>query len=132
MYSCSRRSFPDDFDDTEFPCPFDVDDDDVIDPGSRVAVKSLRIQFENLNEDVCPTYLDEYTKKIQKSNDMSCPHHFQLGCNNEWLAKNERWPICGRWKDLVESDVYDENRRVATMLEVANAKSCSWFNPKKG
>ncbi|KAM1157374.1 hypothetical protein ACFX1X_028295 [Malus domestica] len=25
----------------------------------------------------------------------TCPHHFQFGCNNEWLAKNERWPICG-------------------------------------
>ncbi|CAN6698973.1 unnamed protein product [Malus baccata var. baccata] len=49
----------------------------------------------------------------------TCPHHFQFGCNNEW-------------KDLEESDVYDENSRVATMLEVANAKSCSWFNPKKG
>ncbi|CAN6567628.1 unnamed protein product [Malus baccata var. baccata] len=33
--SSSSRSFPDDFDDTEFPCPFDVDDDDVTDPGSR-------------------------------------------------------------------------------------------------
>ncbi|KAM1056971.1 hypothetical protein ACFX13_031072 [Malus domestica] len=71
------------------------------------------------------------TPKKSKSQ-TTCPHHFQLGCNNEWLAKNERWPICGRWKDLEESDVYDENRRVATMLEVANAKSCSWFNPKKG
>ncbi|KAF5745154.1 autophagy-related protein 13-like [Tripterygium wilfordii] len=29
------RSFQDDFDDPEFPCPFDVEDDDVTDPGSR-------------------------------------------------------------------------------------------------
>ncbi|KAH0969638.1 hypothetical protein GBA52_028490 [Prunus armeniaca] len=26
--------FPDDFDDSDFPCPFDVDDEDVTDPGS--------------------------------------------------------------------------------------------------
>ncbi|KAK4773799.1 hypothetical protein SAY87_028818 [Trapa incisa] len=32
---CSSRSFHDDFDDSEFSCPFDVDDDDIIDPGSR-------------------------------------------------------------------------------------------------
>lgn len=30
----SSRSFPDDFDD-EFPCPFDVEDVDVTEPGSR-------------------------------------------------------------------------------------------------
>ncbi|XP_004306587.1 PREDICTED: autophagy-related protein 13 [Fragaria vesca subsp. vesca] len=30
----STRSFPDDFDDSEYPCPFDYDDD-VTDPGSR-------------------------------------------------------------------------------------------------
>ncbi|CAB4283657.1 unnamed protein product [Prunus armeniaca] len=33
--SSSSRSFPDDFDDSDFPCPFDVDDEDVTDPGSR-------------------------------------------------------------------------------------------------
>lgn len=32
---CSSRSFHDDFDELEFSCPFDVDDDDIIDPGSR-------------------------------------------------------------------------------------------------
>ncbi|XVF17058.1 hypothetical protein REPUB_Repub10bG0084400 [Reevesia pubescens] len=31
----SSRSLQDDFDDSEFPCPFDVDDDDMTDPGSR-------------------------------------------------------------------------------------------------
>ncbi|GKU95127.1 hypothetical protein SLEP1_g8527 [Rubroshorea leprosula] len=31
----SSRSFQDDFDDTEFPCPFDVEDDDSMDPSSR-------------------------------------------------------------------------------------------------
>ncbi|KAK9991253.1 hypothetical protein SO802_026238 [Lithocarpus litseifolius] len=31
----SSRSLPDDFDDPEFDCPFDVDDDDMTDPGSR-------------------------------------------------------------------------------------------------
>lgn len=30
----STRSFPDDFDDFEYPCPFDYDDD-ITDPGSR-------------------------------------------------------------------------------------------------
>ncbi|KAJ4829787.1 hypothetical protein Tsubulata_040859 [Turnera subulata] len=29
------RSFPDDYDDSEFPCPFDVEDDDMTDQGSR-------------------------------------------------------------------------------------------------
>ncbi|XP_043805392.1 autophagy-related protein 13b isoform X2 [Manihot esculenta] len=29
------RSFPDDFDDPDFPCPFDVEDDDMTDPSSR-------------------------------------------------------------------------------------------------
>lgn len=33
--SSSSRSFPDDLDDSDFPCPFDVDDEDVTDPGSR-------------------------------------------------------------------------------------------------
>ncbi|OMO55850.1 Autophagy-related protein 13 [Corchorus capsularis] len=31
----SSRSLQDEFDDSEFPCPFDVEDDDVTDPGSR-------------------------------------------------------------------------------------------------
>lgn len=31
----SSRSYPDDYDDLEFTSPFDVDDDDVTDPGSR-------------------------------------------------------------------------------------------------
>ncbi|KAM7275356.1 hypothetical protein ACFE04_017222 [Oxalis oulophora] len=31
----SSPSFQDDFDDHEFPCPFDVEDDDIIVPGSR-------------------------------------------------------------------------------------------------
>ncbi|KAF2293198.1 hypothetical protein GH714_038991 [Hevea brasiliensis] len=31
----SSRSFQDDFDDPDFPCPFDVEDDDMTDPGSR-------------------------------------------------------------------------------------------------
>ncbi|GAV75162.1 ATG13 domain-containing protein [Cephalotus follicularis] len=31
----SSRSFQDDYDDPEFPCPFDVEDDDITDPGSR-------------------------------------------------------------------------------------------------
>ncbi|RDX60204.1 Autophagy-related protein 13b, partial [Mucuna pruriens] len=31
----SSRSYQDDFDDTDFTCPFDVDDDDMTDPGSR-------------------------------------------------------------------------------------------------
>ncbi|RXH98828.1 hypothetical protein DVH24_011153 [Malus domestica] len=52
---------------------------------------------------------------------------------NGWQKTKDGQFVEGcRWKDLAESDVYDENRRVATMLEVANAKSCSWFNPKKG
>ncbi|BAT73285.1 hypothetical protein LR48_Vigan01g016300 [Vigna angularis] len=33
--SPSSRSYQDDFDDTDFTCPFDVDDDDITDPGSR-------------------------------------------------------------------------------------------------
>lgn len=33
--SSSRLSIPDDFDDSEFACPFVVDDDDMMDPGSR-------------------------------------------------------------------------------------------------
>lgn len=31
----SSRSYQDDFDDTDFTCPFDVDEDDMTDPGSR-------------------------------------------------------------------------------------------------
>ncbi|KAK7247546.1 hypothetical protein RIF29_42431 [Crotalaria pallida] len=31
----SSRSYQDDFDDPDFTCPFDVDDDDMTDPGSR-------------------------------------------------------------------------------------------------
>lgn len=31
----STRSFQDDFDESEFPCPFDVDDYDIADPGNR-------------------------------------------------------------------------------------------------
>ncbi|XP_025695680.1 autophagy-related protein 13b isoform X2 [Arachis hypogaea] len=31
----SSRSYQDDFDETDFTCPFDVDDDDLTDPGSR-------------------------------------------------------------------------------------------------
>ncbi|KAL4330277.1 hypothetical protein S245_045144 [Arachis hypogaea] len=31
----SSRSYQDDFDETDFSCPFDVDDDDLTDPGSR-------------------------------------------------------------------------------------------------
>ncbi|KAK2444945.1 autophagy-related protein 13a [Trifolium repens] len=31
----SSRSYQDDFDETDFTCPFDVDDDDTTDPGSR-------------------------------------------------------------------------------------------------
>ncbi|KAK6238154.1 hypothetical protein QUC31_003623 [Theobroma cacao] len=31
----SSRSLQDDFDDSEFPCPFDVEDNDMTDPGSR-------------------------------------------------------------------------------------------------
>nr|AFK38991.1 unknown [Medicago truncatula] len=31
----SSRSYQDEFDDTDFTCPFDVDDDDTTDPGSR-------------------------------------------------------------------------------------------------
>ncbi|XP_076887407.1 autophagy-related protein 13b-like [Bidens hawaiensis] len=33
--SLSRLSFEDSYDDSEFSCPFVVDDDDIIDPGSR-------------------------------------------------------------------------------------------------
>lgn len=32
---CSSRFFNDDFDESEFPCPFGDDDDDIIDPASR-------------------------------------------------------------------------------------------------
>lgn len=35
--SLSRLSFEDSYDDSEFSCPFVVDDDDIIDPGSRYA-----------------------------------------------------------------------------------------------
>lgn len=31
----SSRSYQDDYDDPDFTCPFDVDDDDMTDPGSR-------------------------------------------------------------------------------------------------
>lgn len=33
--SSSRLSLQEDFDDAEFACPFDMDDDDVANPGSR-------------------------------------------------------------------------------------------------
>lgn len=34
----SSRSYQDDFDDTDFTCPFDVDDVDTTDPSSRYFV----------------------------------------------------------------------------------------------
>jgi len=37
----SSRSYQDDFDDTDFTCPFDVDDDDITDPGSRYCILHL-------------------------------------------------------------------------------------------
>lgn len=39
--SPSSRSYQDDFDDTDFTCPFDVDDDDITDPGSRYCILHL-------------------------------------------------------------------------------------------
>jgi autophagy-related protein 13 len=38
----SSRSYQDEFDDTDFTCPFDVDDDDTTDPGSRYFVTKIR------------------------------------------------------------------------------------------
>ncbi|XVF61846.1 hypothetical protein PTKIN_Ptkin08bG0166800 [Pterospermum kingtungense] len=40
----SSRSFQDDFDDSEFPCPFDVEDDDMLDLGSRPESYDRRTQ----------------------------------------------------------------------------------------
>ncbi|KAM1256162.1 hypothetical protein ACFX1Q_030314 [Malus domestica] len=53
---------------------------------------------------------------------------YGLMCNHLLKMKTS---VLHNWMDggdLEESDVYDENRKVATMLEAANAKSCSWFN----
>ncbi|KAE8676554.1 E3 ubiquitin-protein ligase ATL76-like [Hibiscus syriacus] len=51
--SCSRsssRSFQDDFDDSEFPCPFDVEDDEMTNPGSRVESYDKREHPSDINE----------------------------------------------------------------------------------
>ncbi|KAE8691218.1 E3 ubiquitin-protein ligase ATL76-like [Hibiscus syriacus] len=51
--SCSRsssRSLQDDFDDFEFPCPFDVDDDEMTDPGSRAESYDKRAHSSDPNE----------------------------------------------------------------------------------
>ncbi|GMI68614.1 autophagy 13B [Hibiscus trionum] len=51
--SCSRsssRSLQDDFDDSEFPCPFDVEDDEMTDPGSRVESYDRRAHPSDPNE----------------------------------------------------------------------------------
>lgn len=37
----SSRSFQDDFDDPDFPCPFDVEYDDITDRSSRYCLKNL-------------------------------------------------------------------------------------------
>ncbi|XWS33194.1 hypothetical protein CRYUN_Cryun22dG0058500 [Craigia yunnanensis] len=46
----SSRSFQDDFDDSEFPCPFDVEDDDMTDPGSRPESYDRRGPLSDPNE----------------------------------------------------------------------------------
>ncbi|XVE86588.1 hypothetical protein DITRI_Ditri18aG0045400 [Diplodiscus trichospermus] len=46
----SSRSFQDDFDDSEFPCPFDVDDDDVTDYCSRPQSYDRRAHPSDPNE----------------------------------------------------------------------------------
>lgn len=39
----SSRSFQDDFDETDFPCPFDVEYDEITDPSSRYGLKNSQI-----------------------------------------------------------------------------------------
>ena len=41
----SSRSYQEDFDDTDFPCPFDVEYDEITDPSSRYVLKELRISL---------------------------------------------------------------------------------------
>ncbi|XP_022774866.1 autophagy-related protein 13b-like [Durio zibethinus] len=46
----SSRSLQDDFDDSEFPCPFDVEDDDMADPGCRPESYDRRAHPSDPNE----------------------------------------------------------------------------------
>ncbi|KAE8689188.1 E3 ubiquitin-protein ligase ATL76-like [Hibiscus syriacus] len=48
--SSSSRSIQDDFDDSEFLCPFDVEDDEMTDPGSRAESYDKRMHPSDANE----------------------------------------------------------------------------------
>ncbi|KAA8529972.1 hypothetical protein F0562_034424 [Nyssa sinensis] len=55
-----------------------------------------------LDEDVCPTCLDEYNPENPKIT-TRCSHHFHLGCIYEWMERSDNCPICGKEMEFCES-----------------------------
>lgn len=51
--------------------------------------------YEDKDEDVCPTCLEEYTYENPRII-MNCSHHFHLGCIYEWQERSELCPVCGK------------------------------------
>ncbi|XP_010525134.1 PREDICTED: E3 ubiquitin-protein ligase At3g02290 isoform X1 [Tarenaya hassleriana] len=54
------------------------------------------------DEDVCPTYLEEYTVENPKIV-TKCSHHFHLGCIYEWMERSENCPVCGKVMEFNET-----------------------------
>ncbi|MFS7985756.1 putative transcription factor C2H2 family [Helianthus anomalus] len=61
----------------------------------RKRQRDLHIFSPSEDEDVCPTYLEEYTSE-NPNIITKCSHHFHLGCIYEWMERSENCPVCGK------------------------------------
>ncbi|KAL6969182.1 hypothetical protein U1Q18_028905 [Sarracenia purpurea var. burkii] len=69
---------------------------------TKIAHGLIYIQPSSVDEDVCPTCLDEYTLENPKIT-AKCSHHFHLGCIYEWMERSDTCPICGKEMEFCES-----------------------------
>ncbi|KAL2342945.1 hypothetical protein Fmac_004230 [Flemingia macrophylla] len=128
----SSRSYQDDFDDTDFTCPFDVDDDDMTDPGSRAESLDHGHMAETLeaggffpirkSHDAAVGALVHMLKKAPPlRQDSSTSQHLSQGTHPETWNKNIHGPSqileASRPASIMSSGIIATRKTTADALE---------------
>ncbi|KAA8522428.1 hypothetical protein F0562_013211 [Nyssa sinensis] len=66
--------------------------------------KSIEPLVSALEEDVCPTCLEEYDVENPKII-TKCEHHFHLSCILEWMERSDTCPVCD--KEMIFNSTVD-------------------------
>lgn len=78
--------------DTEHISPEDLEIELVKSGELKKSSKSF-VADQEVEEDTCPTCLEEYDDENPKIN-TKCEHHFHLACILEWMERSDTCPVC--------------------------------------